>query len=181
MKNIELKVKVPNFHKVIKLLKKLGAKRQHSLEQIDTYFHSPCGRLKTREINQQSQELIYYQRPDLRESKISTYKVITLNPAELELTKNILGRLYQKWIIVKKNRDLWLFKHTRVHLDNVQKLGYFIELETVANEIDIRSARREHNAIIRELQLLHFKRISHSYSDLLAARSNKIQHNRKAN
>ena len=164
-------MKVPNFHKTIELLKKLGAKRQPSLAQIDTYFHSPCGRLKTREINQRSHELIYYQRPNLRESKISTYKVITLNPAALKLTKNIFGRLYQKWIIVKKNRDLWLFKHTRVHLDKVQKLGNFIELETVANDIDIRSARREHKAIVRELQLLQLEKISHSYSDLLAARS----------
>jgi len=172
MKNIELKVEVLNFHKAIKLLKKLGAKRQRSLAQIDTYFHSPCGRLKTREINQRSQELIYYQRPDLRESKISTYKVISLNPAELKLIKNILDRLYRKWIVVKKNRDLWLFKHTRIHLDKVQKLGNFIELETVANEIDIRSARREHKAIVRELQLLQFKKISRSYSDLLAARAN---------
>jgi len=172
MKNIELKVKTKNFHRAINLLKKLGATRRKPLFQVDTYFHSPVGRLKTREINRSSQELIYYQRPDSRKSKVSTYKIIPLSPAELKITKNILGRLYKKWLVVKKNRDLWRFKHTRIHLDNVQNLGNFIELETVANEIDIRSARREHKAIVRELQLLQFKKISHSYSDLLAARSN---------
>jgi len=167
MKNIELKVKTKNFHGTINLLKKLGATRRKPLFQIDTYFHSPNGRLKTREINQSSRELIYYQRPDSLKSKISTYKIIPLTLTELKITKDILGRLYKKWLVVKKNRDLWRFEQTRIHLDKVQKLGNFIELETVIDGISPTTAAKEHQLVITNLHLHNHKKIGKSYSDLL--------------
>ena len=52
-----------------------------------------------------------------------------------------------------KERTLYLFKHTRIHLDDVRGLGAFLELETVMDGIDRGEAEAEAWGIIRALDL----------------------------
>ena len=59
MKNIELKIKVNDFRRTEKRLKRLGAKYCGALNQKDTYFNCAEGRLKIRETNNKNFELIF--------------------------------------------------------------------------------------------------------------------------
>lgn len=167
MKNIELKISIDNIKNIAATLKKIEAVNNGILNQIDTYFNVKKGRLKIREINNKNFELIYYQRPDIHESKISDYQVIELVKKDCENIKNILKNTNGVKVIVEKERKLWIYKNTRIHLDKVDKLGNFLELETVINKINIKTAEQEHVRLIKLLNITNYKKIKESYSDLL--------------
>lgn len=170
MKNIELKIKVSNFQGIEKSLKLLGAKYRGVLRQKDTYFNCVRGRLKIREINNKNGELIFYQRPDSAINKLCDYSLVSLDRARLQQLKSILAATAGIKVIVSKRRHLWLLKNTRVHLDQVDKLGKFLELETVLGKTSKAKGEKEYFEIYRLLKLGRFKKINKSYSDLLSAR-----------
>ena len=167
MKNIEIKLRLFNFQKVKSLLKKIGGKEEGVLKQTDTYFNCQNGRLKLREINNRNFELISYQRAEIKGPKISDIKILELDKHQVMVIKNILIKALGIKIIVKKERNLWIYKHTRIHFDRVSKLGKFLELETVMRDIDYERAKKEHQKIINLLNICQYKRISKSYSDLV--------------
>jgi len=167
MKNIEIKIKVNNFREIEKLLKLMGAKYHGVLKQKDTYFNCAKGRLKTREINNKKFELIFYQRPDGLMTKLSSYSILTLDKARLNQLKNILSLSMGIKAVVVKSRKLWIYKNTRIHLDSVDKLGKFLELETVLVKITKSAGKKEYLEVYNLLQLKKFTKIDESYSDLL--------------
>lgn len=151
------------------------------MRQVDTYYRVPRGRLKLRQIERLradgtcdpksgSAELIGYDRPPVHGSRWSSYRVAAVDPraagdlhAALTLTHDVLVR-------VAKRRDVVHVGATRVHLDQVEELGAFVELETVIGAQDESDAAREHEAVIALLQLDRFTTIAGSYSDLLLER-----------
>jgi len=167
MKNIELKVTLENFKNILLLLKKIKAKHKGMMHQIDTYYQFKDARIKIREIDKKIFELIIYQRPNSRGSKISNYRVYKLKGSALKNLKNNLKAKLGEKIIVSKKRNLYLYKNTRIHLDNVKGLGKFLELETVVNKPNLPEARKEHNFIKKVLLLNDYKNIHNSYSDIL--------------
>ncbi len=167
MKNIELKVKVNTLNDVRDMLVKLDVNKNGLLHQLDTYFHSENGRLKLRETNNKEFELIYYERPDGSESKMSTYEIISFSRDSVSDIKSILRLSNGIKVIVEKERELWLYKNTRIHLDNVNDLGEYIELETVVKGVSMLEAWAEHKEVVDFLKLSQYKKCDVSYSDLL--------------
>ena len=77
-------------------------------------------------------QLIYYTRADQDGPKRSDYEIFeTDDPDRL---KTILAAAYGIRGVVKKTRYLYLVGQTRVHLDDVEGLGQFMELEVVMQE-----------------------------------------------
>ena len=137
------------------------------LSQKDTYFNCARGRLKIREINNKNFELIFYRRSNKSINKLSNYSIMPIHRAQLKQFKNILALFAGIKVIVSKNRKLWLFKNTRIHFDNVNKLGKFLELETVLGKISKAEGEKEYLGIYNLLKLSRFEKIDKSYSDLL--------------
>ena len=168
MKNIELKVRVKNFGVLRHALKLIGASHHGKiLHQTDVYFNCHHGRLKLRTINNMYFELIYYIRPTQYAPKVSTYEILTLGAKQTKMIKKMLKQSLGKTIVVQKKRELWIYKNTRIHFDTVQKLGTFVELETVVKNITPAKAKEEHKKLIKLLNLKRFPKIKESYSDLL--------------
>lgn len=168
MINIELKVKVNNHRATINRLNSIGASKGEKLYQKDTYYNCTSNRIKVREINNNIYQLIVYKREDKSESKISNYKVDNISEEKASQIKRILKRTRGESIQVYKIRELWIYKHTRVHLDKVKNLGYFIELETIVNnKNNMDYFVEEHRELIGLLKLNEYKKIKNSYSDLL--------------
>ncbi|GAB4459282.1 MAG: class IV adenylate cyclase [Anaerolineales bacterium] len=130
--NIEIKARARNFDAIKARAEKLSNAPAEIILQEDTFFHVPHGRLKLRLLAPNRGQLIYYTRPDQQGPKRSDYHIAeTTDPQALkrvlELACGIRG-------VVKKTRCLYLVGQTRVHLDDVQGLGQFMELEVVLRE-----------------------------------------------
>jgi predicted adenylyl cyclase CyaB len=130
MRNIELKARCHDLAHATHVCEKIGARAHGDIHQTDTYFNVPAGRLKVRENQPGRTELIYYLRADNRHSKESDYDIV---PATPEL-RAMLARALGVRAVVTKTRGLWLWHNVRIHLDNVEKLGAFIEFEAVLGD-----------------------------------------------
>lgn len=98
-------------------------------QQVDTYFKAAAGRLKLRESSLSGAQLVPYLRPDSPLARRSDYVVIPL--PEPERTKELLSAVLGVHRVVRKVREIGLFENVRIHLDQVDGLGDFIELEAV--------------------------------------------------
>jgi predicted adenylyl cyclase CyaB len=127
--NIEIKARVRNFDEVRRRAEKLSDTPVEILPQEDLFFNTPQGRLKLRILTQDKGQLIYYTRPDQEGPKRSDYYIsLTSDPESL---RHVLQLAYGIRGIVRKTRYLYLVGQTRVHLDDVEGLGEFMELEVV--------------------------------------------------
>ena len=165
-RNIELKARCPDLHVVRRALQLLDARHARTMNQLDTYFPVPHGRLKLREIDSVAAELIWYDRPDTTEFKSSLYHVVAVpDPALLKATLIAANGLRGQ---VRKTRDLWLFHNVRIHLDNVDNLGDFIEFEAVMrDEISDEPSQARLHQLKAALQIRPGDIERASYSDLL--------------
>ncbi len=167
MKNLELKIALnKNNNNVVNLLKRSKAIYKGMLKQTDIYYNCSSARLKIREINNADFELILYKRPDKNRYKFSDYQIIKLTKKQALEIKIILNKLFGKKKVIKKERELWLYKHTRIHIDKVFGIGNFLELETVLKKINEKRARIEYKEIIEKLNLEKYKRCRYFYSDM---------------
>lgn len=150
------------------------------MRQVDTYYRVPRGRLKLRRIERPrsdrssdpdgaSAELIGYERPRENGSRWSTYRVAAVDPRVADDLHDALAITHDILVRVTKRRDVVRMGATRVHLDQVEGLGAFVELETVIGGQDDRDAAREHEMVIALLRLDRFAPIPGSYCDLLLA------------
>jgi adenylate cyclase class IV len=167
-KNIEIKARCENLSSVRRLAGNLGAQKRAILRQVDTYFLVNAGRLKLREIRggEHRAELIWYQRPDRHSARASRYCLVPVSePISLKIALTS-GLGVAK--IVRKRRELWMFRNVRIHLDHVEKLGNFIELGAVIDRRhDIRISRKNLQVVRNALRIKAASLLAESYSDLM--------------
>ena len=130
--NIEIKARARNFDEIRLRAEGLSREPVETIPQEDIFFHTPRGRLKLRILSEDRAQLIYYTRPDQEGPKRSDYHIsYTSDPVNL---KRVLELAYGIRGVVRKTRFLYLIGQTRVHLDDVEGLGQFMELEVVMRE-----------------------------------------------
>jgi predicted adenylyl cyclase CyaB len=164
--NIEIKARNEDFEKTREQAEKLAGSSAVLLFQEDTFFQSPKGRLKLRVINGKEAELIYYERPDEDGPRLSQYQLCRTQDGEG--LKALLGKVFGIRGVVRKRRWLCLWGQTRIHLDEVEGLGTFLELECVLSPDQ---TPREGEAIVRQiasrLGVCERDLLSQAYIDLL--------------
>jgi adenylate cyclase class IV len=167
LRNVEIKARVPSIDALLPRARALADGDALQIEQDDTFFRVPHGRLKLREFGDGSAELIHYHRPDVGAAKLSDY-VRTPVPMAASL-RDALDRALGTLGRVTKHRTLLLVGPTRIHLDRVDGLGEFIELEVV-----LRDAQNERDGVEIAEGLMHrlglgdAPRIAGAYLDLLS-------------
>lgn len=162
--NIEIKARCSDPELVQQKLLSLKADPKGTDHQIDTYFHVDRGRLKLREGNIEN-NLIYYNRNDQAGPKKSE---VILYPATNDNSlKKILTEVMGIKVVVDKYRDIYFIGNVKFHLDRVEALGNFVEIEAIGEsgeEENLENQCREYMALlgIDEAML-----VSRSYSELI--------------
>lgn len=178
-RNLELKVACMDEELAARrqLLAAAGVSIAAHLQQRDIYFKVADGRKKLRWIVEDRDgesrtlvELIRYARSDDAASRWSEYAVQPIALDEVDALETELIDAHGVLAVVAKRRDLALWGQTRIHLDEAEELGCFIDLETVITDQLEDEARREHDAMIQALHLDRLPIIAGSYSDLLLDR-----------
>jgi predicted adenylyl cyclase CyaB len=144
--NIEIKARLRDPLRTRKLVERLSDTTAETIEQHDTFFPCPHGRLKLRQFSPEAGELIFYNRPDIAGSKRSDYAIAPTSAPERLLA--VLSAALGAQQTVTKTRLLFQVGQTRIHLDSVFGLGSFIELEVV---LRVDQSPDEGHQVAREL------------------------------
>ena len=128
-RNVEIKARSLDFEAQARIAGSLGNGSVEDLVQEDTFFNVPAGRLKLRVFENGSGELIQYQRKGSSGPRECRYaRSPVSDPASL---KEVLTEALGVRAVVRKRRRVYFRGQTRIHLDQVEGLGTFIELEVV--------------------------------------------------
>ncbi len=165
-RNVEVKARIASVEALLPVARTLAEGDAVAIEQDDSFFAVPHGRLKLRQFADGSAELIHYHRPDHAEARASDYVRVTApDPAALRealaRANGLLGR-------VRKRRLLLMAGQARIHLDRVEGLGDFMELEVVLRpgQCDAEGLATA-ESLMKALGLAAAPRLAGSYLDLL--------------
>ena len=167
-RNIEIKARVADLAAVETRAGAIADSGPVDIAQDDTFFACPRGRLKLRELAPGQGQLIHYHRPDQGGPKLSDYVIApTSDPAAL---REALTRAYGVAGRVRKHRRLYLAGRTRIHLDRVEGLGDFMELEVVLGPgDDTAGGEAEARRIMQALGVAEADLVEGAYVDLMGA------------
>ena len=167
-RNIEIKARIESVEALIPKAAALAGQGPREILQDDTFFACKSGRLKLRAFSATEGQLIFYRRPDQAGPKESFYVISpTSSPDTL---REALTLAYGQTGRVRKKRLLFLADRTRIHLDIVENLGHFLELEVVLREHEGSQAGvKIAHELLDKLGISSSQLIEEAYVDLLNA------------
>ena len=124
-RNIEIKAHIESIEALAPKAAALAAEGPIQLTQDDTFFRCDSGRLKLRVLSATEAQLIFYRRANQRGPKESFYVRNHANDEPAKSPRGLKSRLRPSRPFVKK-RTLYVVGRTRVHLDQVEGLYYFL-------------------------------------------------------
>jgi homotetrameric cytidine deaminase len=167
-RNLELKAVDPDPEGTLSRALAAGARDHGVLRQRETYFAVARGRLKLREEEPGGATLISYRRPDGAAARVSDYRLVPV--ADADGLRAALAEACGVRVEVRKHRRLLLWETVRIHLDEVEGLGGFLELEAVAAPGSDLQRERAQVAHLRDaLQIGDDALREGSYADAVAA------------
>jgi len=164
-RNIEIKARIADMEDIFIRVAGLADNGPAELYQDDTFFSCHNGRLKLRVFSPQEGQLIFYKRQDKSGPKESFYVIYTTtSPDSL---REVLTLAHGQTGRVKKHRTLFMSGRTRIHLDRVEGLGDFLELEVVLNEgEDPGNGTAEANELLERLGISDGQLLEGAYVDM---------------
>jgi predicted adenylyl cyclase CyaB len=168
-RNVEINARATDFAGQRDRAEKLAGSPPVTISQEDTFFRAKRGRLKLRLFDAGRGELIYYERADAQEPSESRYMILpTREPAVL---RDALSKALGVSGVVRKQREVYHVAGTRVHLDTVEDLGEFIELEAVLGPGESQEdGRARVHELAGALDISDEDLIDRAYIDLLLER-----------
>lgn len=169
-RNVELKARLPSLTDAQAMATNLSGGPPLVEHQVDTYFGCRTGRLKLREIGAARAQLIAYSRPDQFDAKLSRYLLVDV--ADGPALKQLLAESLGVETIVRKTREIYFFRNVRIHLDQVEGLGAFLEFEAVLSDgMKVDEGAALVDELSRRFNIQSADRIDLSYGDLANATS----------
>lgn len=171
-RNIEIKARVAQPSRLLDEVLEIADRGPTVFAQDDTFFACAAGRLKLRMFSETAGQVIFYRRDDAAGPKLSEYLIASTSEpdalrAVLTLACGVVGR-------VRKTRTLCFVGETRIHLDDVEGLGHFVELEVVlAPGQTVEQGQAIAEDLMRRLSIAPSTLVQKSYVDLVADRAAK--------
>ncbi|XP_041989208.1 uncharacterized protein LOC121740536 [Aricia agestis] len=153
MRNVEIKARVHDLNGICKIAQELSGSKPQLIRQDDTFYNVRDGRLKLRIYEDCSGTLVRYSRDEEDGPKLSDYELFPFSANESDKMK-LLDEMMKKCLgvfgRVVKERQLFMVGQTRIHIDTVEDLGHFMELEVVLRP---EQSLEEGTNIAKELQM----------------------------
>lgn len=165
--NIEIKARCANASSIRNYLQQQQARFIGVDDQTDIYFNTTNGRLKMRQGPIEN-ALIYYNRENKAGPKLSEVKLLPLEK-NAELLKEVLMKANGIKVIVKKKREIWFIDNVKFHIDEVEGLGSFVEIEAIDKDgsLGLDKIKEQCYFYLQQFQIGEGDLLTHSYSDLL--------------
>jgi predicted adenylyl cyclase CyaB len=165
MQNLEAKFKLYDLERARKQAEGIKYEFKATLVQRDTFFRVREGKLKLRE-EESGAWMVFYGRQDSQDLKLSSYEIVPI--PEPEKTRSMMTQALGAIATVKKTRILMMRDHVRLHLDRVDGLGEFGEIEAVLGEHDDpERSRPAVNELLSALDVNRNNLIAASYFEML--------------
>jgi homotetrameric cytidine deaminase len=172
-RNVEVKARDPDPDATLAAALGHGASDEGVLHQRDVYFRAQTGRLKLR-IEPDRAQLIAYRRADAATARLSEYHLVDV-PDPDALTAALVATLGITVEVVKR-RHLLLWHDVRIHLDDVDGLGRWVELEAVAPHTSDLADEHMKVAELRDVLGIGDERVvAEGYAAMLLARGAATQ------
>ncbi|MCK5044410.1 class IV adenylate cyclase [Candidatus Parcubacteria bacterium] len=163
--DIEIKAVFEDHNKIRDIISQKGAKLIGVFDMEDIYFNVPHGRLKAR-AGDIKDILIQYNRENISTPKKSEFLV-----SVIQKDSNIIPSLSKALgvkVIVRKKREIWILDNIRFHIDNVEELGKFIEIEARGeSDDDLPKLKKQIKEFLDLFNIEEDNFIKGSYSDLI--------------
>ncbi|XP_059166907.1 uncharacterized protein LOC131949149 [Physella acuta] len=168
-RNVEIKARVADLQSLIARTRDLAKDQGLLIEQEDTFYNVPAGRLKLRNIKGEPGLLIQYDRPDQAGPKLSNFHMAQVE--DVENMKIVLSKALGVRGVVKKSRLLIMLGQTRIHLDDVEGLGHFMELEVVlGDDQTVEYGQQIASDIMNKLEISENDLLHSAYMDMLLSK-----------
>jgi len=167
-RNVEIKARIVSVESVFPAAAALADGEPVTMVQDDTFFRCSNGRLKLRATAGNGGELIFYRRADRSGPRESFYLVSpTTAPDAL---RESLSLAYGEAGRVRKTRTLFLAGRTRIHLDRVEGLGDFLELEVALRDGEpVEAGKARARDLMGKLGIGRDQLVEGAYVDLLTS------------
>jgi len=164
--NVEIKARCSNPGAIRNYLQNNNADFKGTDLQIDTYFKTNQGRLKLREGNIEN-NLIYYERNNQAGPKSSDF-VLTKVPDATSLKESLSKAMGVK-VVVSKKREIYYISNVKFHIDEVEGLGSFAEIEAgnIGNDLTKDELLNQCEFYMQQFGIKKADLIEVSYSDML--------------
>ena len=166
-RNDEIKARIERIESILPKVAAIADKGPVEIIQDDIFFACPNGRLKLRVVSPGEGELIFYRRSDQTGPKESFYLVYPTTAPDV--LRESLSLAYGEVGRVRKKRTIFHMGRTRIHLDRVENLGTFLELEVVlTEEEEVQIGAAIAQDFIAKLGILPDQLIDGAYVDLIS-------------
>jgi adenylate cyclase, class 2 len=164
--NIEIKARTQLAEDIRNFLLENNALFKGVDHQTDTYFNASIGRLKLRQGNIEN-NLIYYEREDKAGPKQSDFKLVAVQDAEG--LKQALSLALGIKVVVSKKREIYFIENVKFHIDELEGLGKFVEIEASNKykDLPIEKLRAQCDYYMNALKIRDEDLVQQSYSDML--------------
>jgi len=165
VQNVEFKAELRDPSLARAVCARIGATQAASFRQIDTYYRIPDGRLKKRETEGEPLEFIFYHRANRLRPKLSHFTIYDEAAAAARF-----GQLpLPIWVTVRKSREVWVYQDVRIHLDEVEGLGSFLEFEAIVSpERHVGQCHKLIEELREHFRMTLGEPVAMSYSDMIA-------------
>lgn len=168
-RNVEIKARVADANAIARRATAVAGQAPQWIDQDDTFFACPRGRLKLRTFGDGLAELIFYRRPDAAGPRTSDYRRLPVT--QPDALRDLLTLALGSGGRVRKRRQLYLVGRTRIHIDRVEGLGTFAELEVMLADDEPESAGvAVARALMAKLAIAPEALVDGAYVDLIASR-----------
>lgn len=173
MREIELKFKIKEYDKLLEKLQNLGCNIEEPIIQNDTIYIKDLENIESKEgsiwlrVRKENDKVeMNYKK---QSANISESQEIEFEVGSYEKAKEFLEALgYQKWVVVNKKRCYSKYFHYNLCIDEVERLGHFIEIELLVEDNDVKDYMSDLYAIAKELGLEKEDVISSHYDTMIA-------------